>query len=64
MIVSPACVEAVGKAVFSRAMAGAAMTVIVAADGSEVTAGPVGGVPVAVAVLTMVPALMSAWVVT
>jgi hypothetical protein len=38
--------------------------VIVTVDGSELTAGPVGGVPEAVAVFTMEPALMSAWVVT
>ncbi|GAA3026292.1 hypothetical protein GCM10017559_60230 [Streptosporangium longisporum] len=55
---------ATGNAVFSMAMAGAAMAVTVAVESSEVTAGPVGGVPVAVAVLTMLPALMSAWVVT
>ncbi|GAA3026299.1 hypothetical protein GCM10017559_60240 [Streptosporangium longisporum] len=40
------------------------MRVTVAVDGAEVTAGPVGGVPEAVAVLVMVPASMSAWVMT
>ncbi|GAA3026254.1 hypothetical protein GCM10017559_60190 [Streptosporangium longisporum] len=40
------------------------MRVTVAVEGSEVTAGPVGGVPVAVAVLTTVPASTSAWVMT
>ena len=33
-----------------------------AVDGGDVTAGPVGGVPVAVAVLVTTPAFTSAWV--
>ncbi|MFF3443361.1 hypothetical protein, partial [Streptosporangium sp. NPDC002721] len=40
----------------------AVVAVTVAVDGSETTAGPVGGVPEAVAVFTTVPASMSAWV--
>ncbi|GAA3026306.1 hypothetical protein GCM10017559_60260 [Streptosporangium longisporum] len=64
MTVRPAAATVVGDAVFSRASAGAAVAVTVAVEASEVTAGPVGGVPVAVAVLTMDPALMSAWVTT
>src|ERR1700722_15697877 len=36
--------------------------VTVALDGSLVTGGPLGGVPVAVAVLVTVPASASAWV--
>ncbi|MFF3443376.1 hypothetical protein [Streptosporangium sp. NPDC002721] len=38
--------------------------VTVAVDGSETTAGPVGGVPEATAVFTIDPASTSAWVVT
>ncbi|GAA3026273.1 hypothetical protein GCM10017559_60210 [Streptosporangium longisporum] len=58
----PAAATVVGDAVFSRASAGAAVAVMAALEGSEVTAGPDGGVPVAVAVLVTAPALMSAWV--
>ncbi|GAA3026166.1 hypothetical protein GCM10017559_60050 [Streptosporangium longisporum] len=54
----------VGEAVFSSDRLGAGVAVIVTVDGSLVTAGPVGGVPVAVAVSVTPPASMSAWVVT
>ncbi|GAA3026170.1 hypothetical protein GCM10017559_60070 [Streptosporangium longisporum] len=54
----------IGEAVFSIARAGAEVMPTVALEGAEVTAGPVGGVPVAVAVLTMDPESMSAWVMT
>ncbi|MEU8385219.1 hypothetical protein, partial [Streptosporangium sp. NPDC048865] len=40
------------------------MSVTVAVDGADVTAGPVGGVPDAVAVFMIVPASTSACVVT
>ncbi|SNT64897.1 hypothetical protein SAMN05216276_114213 [Streptosporangium subroseum] len=40
------------------------MAVTVAVDGADVTAGPVGGVPEAVAVFTTEPASMSACVTT
>jgi hypothetical protein len=58
----PAAVTVLGDAVFSNASAGAAVTVTVADDGADVTAGPVGGVPDAVAVSVIEPASMSAWV--
>ncbi|GAA3026236.1 hypothetical protein GCM10017559_60170 [Streptosporangium longisporum] len=60
----PAATTVVGAAVFSSARPGAEMAVTVAVEEVEVTAGPVGGVPVAVAVLVIVPASMSAWVTT
>jgi hypothetical protein len=53
-----------GDAVFSSARPGAGAAVTASVDGAEVTGGPVGGVPEAVAVFTMEPALMSACVVT
>ncbi|GAA3026216.1 hypothetical protein GCM10017559_60150 [Streptosporangium longisporum] len=62
MIVWPASVTVTGKAVFSSATPGVAGAATVAVESSEVTAGPVGGVPVAVAVLVTAPASMSAWV--
>jgi hypothetical protein len=52
----------VGEAVFSNARLGADVTATVADDGAEVTAGPVGGVPDAVAVFVIEPASTSAWV--
>ncbi len=42
---------------------GVCVAVTVAVDGTDVTGPPVGGVPVAVAELRMVPASRSAWVV-
>ncbi|GAA3026200.1 hypothetical protein GCM10017559_60130 [Streptosporangium longisporum] len=54
----------VGEAVFSSARPGAGVAVTVAVEGVEVTAGPVGGVPVAVAVLVTAPASMSACLTT
>jgi hypothetical protein len=62
VITRPAPVTVVGEAVFSNAMDCADVTVTVAVDGSEVTAGPVGGVPDAVAVLVIEPASTSACV--
>ncbi len=58
----PAAVTAAGEAVFSRASAGPDVTVTVAVDALDVTGGPVGGVPVAVAVFVTEPASMSACV--
>ncbi|GAA3026186.1 hypothetical protein GCM10017559_60110 [Streptosporangium longisporum] len=60
----PAAVTVVGEAVFSSARPAAGVAVTVTVDGSEATAGPVGGVPKAVAVLVTAPASTSAWVVT
>ena len=51
-----------GWAVFNSASVGAGVAVTVAVDGFDVTAGPVGGVPDAVAVSTTEPASMSACV--
>ncbi|MEU8385216.1 hypothetical protein [Streptosporangium sp. NPDC048865] len=64
MIVRPAAVVAAGEAVFSSVRLGADVSVTVAVEGADVTAGPVGGVPDAVAVFTTVPASTSACVVT
>ncbi|MFF3443340.1 hypothetical protein [Streptosporangium sp. NPDC002721] len=64
MIVNPAAVTTLGDAVFSNARPGAGVIVTVAVDGADVTAGPVGGVPDAVAVFTIAPASASACVVT
>jgi hypothetical protein len=61
-MVWPAVVTVVGEAVFSTASPGDAGAVTVAVDGSEVTAGPDGGVPDAVAVFVIEPASMSACV--
>ncbi|MFF3443368.1 hypothetical protein [Streptosporangium sp. NPDC002721] len=62
MIVRPAAAVADGEAVFNSVRSGAAVMVTVAVDGADVTAGPVGGVPEAVAVFTITPASTSAWV--
>ena len=51
-----------GFADFTIAIAGAGVIVTFALDGDDVTAVPEGGVPVAVAVLVIVPALTSACV--
>ncbi|SNT64892.1 hypothetical protein SAMN05216276_11428 [Streptosporangium subroseum] len=64
MIVCPAAITADGKAVFNSDSSGREVAVTVAVDGSEVTAGPVGGVPEAIAVFTTEPASTSACVVT
>ncbi|MFF3443335.1 hypothetical protein [Streptosporangium sp. NPDC002721] len=64
MIVRSAAVVVLGDAVFSNARLGDDAAVTVAVDGADVTAGPVGGVPEAVAVFTIEPASMSACVVT
>jgi hypothetical protein len=58
----PAAVTVDGIAVFNSARLDAAVAVTVADEAFEVTAGPTGGVPVAVAVFVMEPASMSAWV--
>ena len=50
----------VGSAVFTTVIAGAGVAVTVALD-MAVTAGPVGGVPDAVAVFFNPPASISAW---
>jgi hypothetical protein len=55
----PAAVTDVGDAVFNNATKGAAVAVTVADDGADVTAGPVGGVPEAVAVSVTEPASTS-----
>jgi hypothetical protein len=62
--VCPAAVTVVGLAVFSSDRLAIALAVTVAVDGGEVTAGPAGGVPDAVAVLVIEPASMSACVTT
>ena len=54
----------VGVADFTRVSAGAGVIVIVVSDGGDVTFGPEGGVPVAVAELVTVPASASACVTT
>ncbi|SNT64886.1 hypothetical protein SAMN05216276_11422 [Streptosporangium subroseum] len=64
MIVRPAADTADGTAVFSNVRSATGVAVTVAVDGSEVTAGPVGGVPEAVAVFAIDPASTSACVVT
>lgn len=58
----PAAVTVVGVTVFLIDSAGDGVLVTVAVDGSDVTADPVGGVPVATAVLVIEPASMSACV--
>jgi hypothetical protein len=50
-------------ALLTKEMAGLWMAGMVTDEGGEVTGLPEGGVPVAVAVLTMEPASRSAWVV-
>ena len=47
-------------AVLAMVIAGACAPVIFASDGAETTGSPVGGVPVAVAVLSIAPASTSA----
>ncbi|MEO3814738.1 hypothetical protein ABGB17_37565 [Sphaerisporangium sp. B11E5] len=64
MTVTPAALTVCGDAVFSSDRPGAGVPVIVTVEGADVTAGPVGGVPDAVAVLTIEPASMSACVTT
>ncbi|MDH2430924.1 hypothetical protein [Sphaerisporangium sp. TRM90804] len=64
MITRPAATTVLGEAVFNNDSAGAVTPVTVTVDGTEVTAGPVGGVPEATAVFTIEPASMSAWVTT
>jgi len=58
----PAPLTTVGVADFVNEIEGAGVTVTVAEDGADVTAGPVGGVPDDVAVLVIEPASMSACV--
>jgi YbbR domain-containing protein len=58
----PADVTADGEAVFNTDSDGAAVAVTVAVDGFDVTAGPVGGVPDAVAVSMIEPPSTSACV--
>ncbi|SNT64889.1 hypothetical protein SAMN05216276_11425 [Streptosporangium subroseum] len=62
MTVRPAAVTVLGDAVFSNDRLGAEVMLTVAVDGSEVTAGPAGGVPEATAVFTTEPASTSACV--
>ncbi|MFF3443382.1 hypothetical protein [Streptosporangium sp. NPDC002721] len=64
MIVRSAATTVAGDAVFNNARPGAASAATVAVDGSDVTAGPTGGVPDATAVFTIEPASTSACVVT
>ncbi|MDH2430311.1 hypothetical protein [Sphaerisporangium sp. TRM90804] len=64
VIKRPVAAAVFGDAVFSSDRLGAASIVTVAVDGSELTAGPVGGVPDATAVFTMDPASTSACVTT
>ncbi len=62
MTVWPAAVTDAGVAVLVTVSAGPAVAPTVAVEAFEVTAGPVGGVPVAVAVSTTEPASTSACV--
>jgi hypothetical protein len=55
----PTAVTVVGEAFFTMVNAGVCVAVTIADEGGEVTVGPLGGVPVAVAVLLTLPALMS-----
>ncbi|MFF3443379.1 hypothetical protein [Streptosporangium sp. NPDC002721] len=64
MIVAPAATTELGDAVFNKARPGTGAAVTVTVDGSDATAGPVGGVPDATAVFTITPASTSACVVT
>ncbi|MEU8385208.1 hypothetical protein [Streptosporangium sp. NPDC048865] len=65
MIVWPAAATVLGEAVFSNSRSGAGAAVTVVVDGgADVTAGPVGGVPDAVAEFTIEPASTSACVVS
>ncbi|MEU8385213.1 hypothetical protein [Streptosporangium sp. NPDC048865] len=64
MTVWPAAVVVAGEAVFSSARPGAGTVATIAVEGADVTAGPVGGVPDALAVFMIVPASTSACVVT
>ena len=57
MIVSPATENVLGDADLTTVMAGGdGMAVMVAEEGAETTCGPVGGSPLAVAVLVTDPA--------
>ncbi|MEU8385210.1 hypothetical protein [Streptosporangium sp. NPDC048865] len=64
MIVRPAATTTDGTAVFSSVRLAAGSPVTVAVDRADVTAGPVGGVPEALAVFTIDPASTSACVVS
>jgi hypothetical protein len=59
---SPAKATVAGAADFTSEIAGAGGAVTVVFDGGDVTSGPVGGVPVAVAVFVTCPASTSACV--
>ncbi|SNS08685.1 hypothetical protein SAMN05216276_1003309 [Streptosporangium subroseum] len=63
MIFCPIAVTVDGNAVFTTVKPEADVAATVAVDGADATAGPVGGVPEAVAVFTIEPASISAWVV-
>ena len=63
MITDPTVVPVVLLTVFTTVNAGAEVIVVVTVDGLLVTGEPIGGVPVAVAVLTTEPASTSAWVI-
>ena len=62
MTVCPAAVIVVGVAVLTTVIAGFWLPGMVTVDGGDTGSGPVGGVPVAVAVLLTVPPSTSAWV--
>ncbi len=59
----PAVLPEGTPAVLSMVRLGVAASGVLVVSGGDVTAGPVGGVPVAVALLFTVPALISAWVI-
>ncbi|MDT4934160.1 MAG: putative transport system ATP-binding protein [Pseudonocardiales bacterium] len=61
-MVSPAALTVAGLAVLTTVSAGDCATVTIAVDGGEVTGGPVGGVPDAVAVSFTLPLSRSACV--
>src|SRR6266702_5591966 len=63
-MVSPTALTVAGLAVLTTVSAGDCVTVTIAVDGGEVTGGPVGGVPDAVAVSFTDPLSRSACVTT
>jgi hypothetical protein len=62
VITAPTVDTVAGLADFTIVIAGDWVAITVAVDGGEVTAGPVGGVPVAVAESLIEPLFTSAWV--
>src|SRR6266702_4457109 len=63
-MVSPTALTVAGLAVLTTVSVGDCVTATIAVDGGETTGGPVGGVPVAVAVSFTLPLSRSACVTT